>query len=168
MATIKLEKRQGRPKSKKAPPDVKEFKTEGHGREAKQERLLSALRGGASRKDACDYAGISRECLYTWMGDLTFYDKVKAAEAAPAITCSSSIITAAKRDWRAANTWLEKRRPEDWRDTKQINVRDLTVEQIFALLARLRAGSDRGVGSGVEAEGGTPALPASFADAVSE
>jgi hypothetical protein len=96
--------------------------TEGHGRKIKQEKLLSALRGGNTRRAACAYAGVHWDSLYEWLKDPTFSDAVDEAEAAPEVTCASSVITSAKKDWRAAIAWLERRRHADWKEVKNLDV----------------------------------------------
>src|SRR5258708_3017541 len=129
--------------------------TEGHGRKIKQEKLLSALRGGNTRKAAIDYAGIDKQTLYNWLADSTFFDLVRAAEAAPEITCASSMINAAKKDWRAAEAWLKRRRPADWKEITGIEWGRLTIDQLILLAGAGEGGAD----SPGDHAANAPALP---------
>lgn len=134
--------------------------TEGHGRKIKQEKLLSALRGGNTRKAAIEYAEIDKQTFYNWLEDSTFFDSVQTAEVAPEITCASSIITAAKKDWRAAAWWLERRRSANWKEIKQIEWPRLTIDQLIQL-----AGAGEG---GVDSPGDQAASAAALPEALSE
>lgn len=116
--------------------------TEGHGRLIKQEKLLAALRGGNTRKAAADYAEIHIDTFHEWLKDPKFSEDVRTSEAAPEITCASSILAAAKKDWRAAAWWLERRRHAHWKEIKQLNVRDLSIDQLVELAGAGEDGVD--------------------------
>ncbi len=147
-----------RPISKHGQPSA--AKTDGHARQIKQEKLLAALRGGNTRTASCAYAGVHHDTLYEWLQDPLFSEKLAEAEAAPEIICASSIIAAAKRDWRAAEAWLKRRRSADWKEITGIEWGRLTIDQLVALAG---AGED-----GVDSAGDHAANAAAVAGPVSE
>ena len=87
--------------------------------DAVTDRIMEALRLGATYELAAEYAGISRSTLYNWMEKgkdqdrgkyRTFLDTIKAAEAKGAIANLAMIETAARAgDWKAAAWRLERR-----------------------------------------------------------
>jgi hypothetical protein len=115
-------------------------KTEGHGRPAKQAKILEALKNGNTRRASFQSVGLSSETFYRWLEtNQTFSNAVMEAEAAAELTCAGTILACAEGgDWRAADKWLSKRRRDDWAD--EINVRDLSIDQLLAL-ARASAGA---------------------------
>lgn len=140
------------------------METEGHGRPQKQEKVLQALRGGNTRRDAIVYAEIGVVTFYRWLqDDETFRNAVELAEAHPVINSVSGILSAGKKDWRALAWWLEHcpRTKEAWKRVEQLDLRQLTVDQLLAL--------ERACAEGVESAGdagalegevaGPPALP---------
>lgn len=79
------------------------------------ERLLEAIRIGATYKHACDYAGISFETFSQWQKQHPeFFEQVKAAEGAGVISNLQVIKTASAENWTAAAWLLERRHPEDY------------------------------------------------------
>ena len=79
------------------------------------ERILSALRGGNTIRAACGAGGISVETFASWRrSDPNLRDDVMAAEAAAEFIAVKALRDGFADDWRAAQAWLERRRPEDW------------------------------------------------------
>lgn len=144
--------------------------TQGHGRKAKQERALQALRAGNTRRDAIDYAGIAVDTFYRWLeDDQTFSDAVRLSEAAAVVGNVTLIAQAAKKDWRAA-AWLLERHPrtkQDWKRIDELDVRKLSIDQLLALEAacaeRAESPGDRAALAEGEREGAVagadPILP---------
>ena len=86
-------------------------------------RLYKALRIGASRKMAAQYAGISYELLRQWMrrgeqearGEfVVFLAALKRAESEACMKALEAINGAMETRWQAAAWMLERRYPEDW------------------------------------------------------
>jgi hypothetical protein len=90
-------------------------------KQAKQEKILMFLRGGATRRDAAAASGISRETLRVWMADdLAFLALVEEAEGECASLMAARLVAEARRsdgDWKAALAWLQRRRREEWGDS---------------------------------------------------
>ena len=90
---------------------------------AVQDRLVTALRSGATRESCATYAGIGITTFHTWMqkGEerpgsdyADFRAAVKAAEADSEILLAGRLMAAAAGDWRAALSVLERRFPDAW------------------------------------------------------
>ena len=86
-----------------------------------QQKIVWALRLGNYRKSAAEYAGVSERTLCDWMRRGTeethgayadFCQEVVAAEQAAEIRALGVIQQAAKRDWKAAAWFLERKHPE--------------------------------------------------------
>ena len=79
------------------------------------ERILSAIRAGNTIRAACGAGGISVETFASWRrSDPQLRDDVMAAEAAAEFIAVNALRDGFADDWRAAQAWLERRRPEDW------------------------------------------------------
>jgi hypothetical protein len=88
------------------------------------EAILRALRAGNTRAASARFAEIHYDTLYEWMrSDSDFSDAVEKAEADAEVRFVTKIATAAEETWQAAAWWLERRRPEDYR---QQNAQHLT------------------------------------------
>jgi hypothetical protein len=98
--------------------------------------ILKSLREGATRKASYTAAGIDSATFFRWLDDETFASECVAAEARPEIICAASIVKAAEKDWRAALAWLERRRSMDWKERKEVSLRDLSTEQLLELVRR--------------------------------
>jgi hypothetical protein len=89
-----------------------------------EERLFEALRGGCTRRAACAHAGITLQTLLNWEqaaidGDpdyFDFLDQLTRAEDQAEALFTSVILKAAERDWKAAESWLKRRRRDEWGD----------------------------------------------------
>lgn len=87
-------------------------------------RLEQAILSGDTKLNACQYVGISQECLYRWMregkaapeGTLArkIYERILKAEATAVHRNVMVINKAAGRHWQASAWFLERRRPDDW------------------------------------------------------
>lgn len=107
-------------------------------------RVLTALKKGNTRRAACAVGDLTEETFYRRLReDLSFSESVTRAENEAEAYYAGVIKQAAADDWRAAESWLKRRRREDWGDA--IDVRKLTDEQVIRLLE-----SEAGGGSGAE------------------
>jgi transposase-like protein len=110
-------------------------------------RLLKAIRTGATHKLACQYAGIGEETLYRWLrlgGQgrhpyREFWEALKKAEGTAAVGWLEHIEQAAgEGSWQAAAWKLERRYPDEY--GRQIIQHELSSDErqqrIAALLAR--------------------------------
>jgi len=115
--------------------------------DAVTDRIMEALRLGATYELAAEYAGISRSTLYNWMEKgkdqdrgqyRTFLDTIKAAEAKGAIANLAMIETAARAgDWKAA-AWRLERRHGYTRDGYQAQQQQKEVKLPSSMLDLLR------------------------------
>jgi len=115
--------------------------------DAVTDRIIEALRLGATYELAAEYAGISRSTLYNWMEKgkeqtrgqyRTFLDSIKGAEARGAIANLAMIETAAKAgDWKAA-AWRLERRHGYTRDGYQALQQEKEVKLPSSMLDLLR------------------------------
>jgi len=115
--------------------------------EAVTDRILEALRLGATYEIAAEYAGISRSTLYNWMEKgkeqnrgqyKTFLDSIKGAEARGAIANLAMIETAAKSgNWKAA-AWRLERRHGYTRDGYQVHQKEQEIKLPSNMLDLLR------------------------------
>lgn len=80
-----------------------------------QDKLSHALRLGASRRLACQYAGISEDTFARYLVDADFADMVNKAEGSGAIQWLNKIEKAANDgNWQAAAWKLERRYPHEY------------------------------------------------------
>ncbi len=119
--------------------------------DAVKRKLLSGLRTGMRRNAAAAFAGIHRDTIYDWIAtSKEFAAEVEKAEdyAEARYTSKISDATLALSEGvrlRAAEFWLERRRPEGWRDKSSIEVSlppevtEARSRQIDDLTAELRA-----------------------------
>lgn len=113
-----------------------------------EQRICDALRSGNTRRAACAYAGIDEKTFANWLARFSdFSDAVKKAEGDCEVRNVAIIQKAAQTTWQAAAWWLERRQPEHWRQRQQIDVRQLTDDQIDAALARAAAAIGAGAGA---------------------
>lgn len=78
-----------------------------------KERLLQAIRLGATYELACQYAGITRETLRRYRQNMAFMAEVEKAEGQAVIGWLAKIEKAASDgEWTAAAWKLERRYPE--------------------------------------------------------
>ena len=94
-----------------------------------QDTLRAALEAGNTRAAAAQAAGIAPDTLRAWMRQgeqqkigryKTLSKTVEQAEAAAETEAVGEIRAAWQRgEWRAAAWWLERRRPESYREQKE-------------------------------------------------
>jgi hypothetical protein len=107
-----------------------------------EKRILDALRVGATQKDACAAAGISWETFDEWCKAFPeFSESVTRAEGACAALMAATIYQAAReqKDWRAAESWLKRRRREEWGDS--LDLRKLSDEDLIERAKSLIGGA---------------------------
>lgn len=136
-----------------------------------KKRLLEAALEGASYRDAAEYAGISEDTLRVWRQENeAFATEFRQAEGTAAINrCRTLKKCSDEGDWRAALSWLERRRAAEWSPKQTIeatgkdggpirhehgltvNAADCTAEELELLerlalrqMARLAAETDTG------------------------
>jgi transposase-like protein len=103
------------------------------------ERIARAIRAGATRRAAADFAGIGERTLYTWVNEYQqFRQALKKADAACEIALVGTILDTARGAparldeagrvieparppvWQAAAWWLERMHPESWRQRSSV------------------------------------------------
>jgi hypothetical protein len=78
-----------------------------------KDRLLEAIRLGATYELACQYAGISRQSLLRYRKDVAFVTELEKAEGQAVVGWLAKIEKAASDgEWTAAAWKLERRYPE--------------------------------------------------------
>ena len=95
-------------------------------------KLFQALSLGATRKAACEYVGIGVSTLHDWCTEFPeFSEALTQAEAKAEMTCVASVVSAAaKGDWRAGESWLKRRRREEWGDRQEVVILRQVVEEV--------------------------------------
>lgn len=79
------------------------------------QKILDAIRLGATHELACNYAGVSITTFYEWKSTKAeFSEAVKQAEGAGAVKWLERIEAAANEQWQAAAWKLERRYPEQY------------------------------------------------------
>ncbi len=100
------------------------------------DRIINALRMGATRRAASSAGPVHYETMLNWMGRYSsFSDKVEDAENAAELRFTL-VLTKAANDGDAASAekWLKRRRREDWGDNVTIDI-DKAIADTLALLA---------------------------------
>lgn len=126
----------GRPK----PPTATESRPMGRGTKRtpeNREKIIGFLRMGVTQKDAAAASGMSHETFYAWRNDDSdFSEAVLEAEAECAAKAAARFTKAATEsegDWKAAESWLKRRRPDEWGD--QLSIRaDREAQALIAAL----------------------------------
>jgi transposase len=94
-----------------------------------QRRVCEAIAAGNTRHDAAEYAGVGASTVRCWLARgrrqsrgkfQAFLAAVKKAEADAVVRNVAIIQNAAKTKWQAAAWWLERKRGEDWSQTKDL------------------------------------------------
>ena len=97
-------------------------------------RICDALKAGVSRRAAAAAGNVDYATFKRWMAsddDLNraFRARVEAAEASPEREAVDCIMNAVREgDWKAADTWLSKRRAIDWA-SKAAAIHDERVDE---------------------------------------
>jgi hypothetical protein len=121
---------------------------------AAEQVIIERIRTGSTIKDACTAAGISDQTYLNWTHDsLDFLESVTRAEAECAAEMAASIHQAAtvQKDWRAAESWLKRRRRNEWGDNVAVRA-DTEALAIIADLFPAGSGADTREAEGGEAE----------------
>ena len=87
-----------------------------------QTKVIDYIKNGNYTKTACQAVGISEQTYYTWVkrgkdGEspfVEFLESVERARAEAEVRNVFIVQVAAKKDWRAAMTWLERVNYKDW------------------------------------------------------
>ena len=91
----------------------------------RHDRIITALRGGNTRRAACWAGGIEVETFHQWLRRFPeFSDAVKAAEADAELAMVERVRTAANDQWQAAAWWLERKMKRDWSNRQEITGED--------------------------------------------
>jgi hypothetical protein len=139
--------------------------------EARARKICAAIAKGNTRRVAAALAGIDESTLYEWANQYPEFSKsldhadAKAEAGYAGIFRKAALGYAATRtrttvkadgmaetvtethrefDWRAAESWLKRRRPDDWGD--KIDVKQLPDDALIRLLNR--ATRQRGMEAG--------------------
>jgi len=94
----------------------------------RQQRILTALSAGNTRKAACEYAGVEQHTFQRWLlRYVHFAQAVTRAEGDAEVRMMALVHQAAPNDWRAAAWWLERRRSSDYgrRDKLELDIREM-------------------------------------------
>lgn len=106
-----------------------------------EKRILDALRVGATQRDAAAAAGIDETTLWRWKEAFAdFAESVTRAEGACAARMAARIYQEATKDdgdWRASESWLKRRRRDEWGDNVSVDI-DREIERVLAQLAESR------------------------------
>lgn len=77
--------------------------------------LFESLQLGMTRHAACAVADISEVLFYEWLKDPKFLNScIRAENRAEAGFTNVIQAAAAAGDWKAAESWLKRRRRKDW------------------------------------------------------
>jgi transposase-like protein len=83
--------------------------------EQRAQRVLEAIRAGATRRAAAGHAGVDDATLYRWIERYaSFATLLTRVEDDVEVRCTATILQASLEDWRAAAWWLERRRSESY------------------------------------------------------
>lgn len=73
--------------------------------------------------EACQYAGISRETYYTWLGDDDVFSyRMSVAQQSPNMTAKQNIITALNAGDTNISKWYLERRDPDFKTKGQLDI----------------------------------------------
>ena len=136
-----------------------------------QRKIVTALKKGAYREVAAEYAGIGERTFFTWMDKgrsetkdsepyRRFRQAVEKAETQTEIMATARVLEAGKESWGAAMTWLERKYPQRWG-------RKDRLELVGESLTRFQAAVVVAIGI-IAKEHEDEALPGEFARALRE
>ena len=113
--------------------------------EARAKVVIDLLNDGCTRTAAYGSAGISKPTFLSWLGKYPdFLAEVTRAEADAEARFTKSIYKAATgydADWRAAESWLKRRRRDEWVD--HLSLSRLSDEDVIALATGGVPGTDK-------------------------
>lgn len=130
-----------------------------------QAKLIEALRDGCTNRAACAWAGISEAEFYEWQKESTEFKETctRAGDLAEAGFTKVIQQAAEAGDWKAAESWLKRRRKGEWSERLEqtgadggaIETRDVTdTERLERLIALSNAARIRRDGSPPDGTGG--------------
>lgn len=101
---------------------------------------MDAFEQGCTRRAACAWAGISDDTLRRWeIDDATVADDITRAENIAEAHMTMVLTKAAKGvesdSWRAAESWLKRRRKPDYGDNLATSTQGMTDEQLRNIVA---------------------------------
>ena len=96
-------------------------------------RIVDAIADCCTREAAAAAGGVSPSTLFAWLArgrlhpdtpEGRLWERLQLAEHEAELTLTRDVRAAAREDWRAAVTLLERRHPENWRrPTDHLEVR---------------------------------------------
>lgn len=116
-------------------------------------RILATIRAGNYRVVAAQEAGIYKDTLMKWIAQgrkdssglyFEFANAVEEAEMQAEVAMVEVVINAAKKDAKHAEWWLEHKCRQRWAAHVQIDLRQMTDEQILEALENFTGGADSG------------------------
>ena len=102
-------------------------------------KLIEALSNGATRVAACAYAGITTDTMLNWEKTFSAFSASLTRATGLAEYGFTCVLKecAMEGDWRAAESWLKRRRRDEWGDNINVDV----DKRIAELLAELGYGN---------------------------
>ena len=117
-----------------------------------EKKICDALAEGCTRKAAYGFVGVSANTFAEWLERFpTFLTSVTCAEAEAEAKFTKSLWKAATgydSDWRAAESWLKRRRRDEWGDSLNFTSKSDTDLLNEAAEILKRAGGADSAGSG--------------------
>lgn len=108
------------------------------------DKIISAIRVGATFRLACQYGGITEETFSQWRKSKPeFSERVKEAEGAGAVGWLAVIEKAAPKNWQAAAWKLERRYPHEYGRTVQEQEQSGDVRISVTYTSEIEAPADR-------------------------
>lgn len=131
-------------------------------------QLCQAIAAGNYLETACQFAGVRPQMVREWVyrgvrsndpNDpyAVFSTAIKKAEAQAEIQGVMRIRKASEESWQAMAWWLERARKPRWSQHVQLDVRQLSDEELAELILAGIAGGGQAAGDGLAADGGGPA-----------
>lgn len=101
-----------------------------------EEKIFEQLQLGCTRRAACAVAGISEETFYCWMREIPEFSELVVAAENQAEAGFTNVIqkAAAAGDWRAAESWLKRRRRDDYGDS--VDIKKVDDDTLIRLLEK--------------------------------
>lgn len=87
--------------------------------DVRADKICGLLRAGCTRKASAESSGITYQTFLRWLEtNVSFVTSVSRAEADAENIMAAVIQKAATKgdDWRAAESWLKRRRRDEWGD----------------------------------------------------
>ncbi len=116
--------------------------------ETRAKKICDLLRSGGTRKAAAGSAGVEYLTFLRWLGRYdSFVTDVSRAESDAESICAATFQKAALAgDWKAAESWLKRRRREEWGDNISLTTKndDDLLNEAEAIVERQRASRSSG------------------------